>query len=274
MQKIPLTQIDTTAFPRDRGEMEPEDLQSLITSISKDGLRTPIEVCQTEDGYALLSGFRRHAAFTELAKLNDTWSEIPATLRAPGSHADALRLIAEENAIREGISPWDQSRYAADCVDQGYFETLDAAIAAIYGALSRQKRSRLRAVAEVVEHMGGILTEPHTWSGRQLTRLAAGIRGDFTGLMLAALSDQSDQSPAAQWKTLSSILSEAERSAAGELKQDPRPGRPHRRLRLTSRLTVRREWREDGWTLVFTGPNATGPLMDTLMDELERLTSP
>ena len=271
MDHIPLDQIDATAFPRDRGPADEAALAELFASISRDGLRTPIEVTpiEGERPFALLSGHRRLTVVRQLAELNAKWQTIPAFIRAPQDVATALRLIAEENAVREDISPWDQSRYAVDCVEQGHFETLDAAIAALYPSLSRQKRSRLRAVAEVVEHMAGVLSEPHRLSQQKLTRLAAAIRGDFADLMLTALMEQSDKSPAAQWKTLNAILMEAEAEAAGTLPTDSRPGHPIRYKRLRPSLRVRREWREDGWTLVFTGRDASGALMERVMEEVE-----
>ena len=43
----------------------------------------------------------------------------------------------------------------------------------------------------------------------------------------------------------------------------PRPG-----------LKIRRELAPEGWLLRFTGPEATGELMEDIMDEVERLFRP
>ena len=39
-------------------------------------------------------------------------------------------------------------------------------------------------------------------------------------------------------------------------------------------LTVRRELAAEGWVLRFTGPEATGMLMETVLDEVERMVKP
>jgi ParB family chromosome partitioning protein len=39
-------------------------------------------------------------------------------------------------------------------------------------------------------------------------------------------------------------------------------------------IIVRRERVREGWNLRFTGPEASGMLMDTVLDEIERLFSP
>lgn len=276
MENIALTDIDPHAFPRDRSHMDEASLDELTQSIARDGLRTPVEVTPIEGPrpYALLSGHRRHTAFTRLAELRDTWSTIPAFIRHPADIPHALRLIAEENAIRADISPWDQSRYAVEARNQGHFDTLDAAIGGLYASLSKQKRTRLRAVAEVVDHFEGQLTDPETLTQRKLTRIASAIRGDFTELMQTALSEQSDKSVAAQWHTLERILAEAEAEAAGRLPTDNRPGRPRRHSRLRGSLRVRRVYQPDGWTLVFTGRDAHTDLMERIMDDLERQFTP
>ena len=271
MQQIKLTDIDINAFPRDRSHSDDDAQTELTQSIGRDGLRNPIEVTPIdgETPYALLSGFRRVTAVRYLAALNDKWQTIPAFIRQPADIPDALRLIAEENAIRADISAWDQARYAVEAYRCETFDTVDAAIAGLYANLSRQKRSRLRAIADVVFHFEGILSDPHTYSQQKLTRIAAAIRGDFTDLMHTALSEQYDKSAPAQWATLTAVLAEAEAENAGTIPIDTRKGRPRRHRRFRDKLSMRREYRKDGWTLVFKGDEATGALMERIMDEIE-----
>ena len=52
------------------------------------------------------------------------------------------------------------------------------------------------------------------------------------------------------------------------------PGRPRRVIKPRAGLTVRREMSRDGWILRFTGREATGMMIDTVLDEIERMYSP
>ena len=81
--------------------------------------------------------------------------------------------------------------------------------------------------------------------------------------------------PASQWQTLLPILVEAETSEPAEpAPVNGRGGRPRRMLKPRAGLTIRREMSRDGWILRFTGREATGMLIDTVLDEIERMFSP
>ena len=47
--------------------------------------------------------------------------------------------------------------------------------------------------------------------------------------------------------------------------------RPDRRPLPHPGLTIRREWLPNGWRLVFTGPEAKGMMMESVMAEIERM---
>ena len=113
--RIPTAQIDAHHLPRDRSQIDRDGLDELRASILKDGLRTPIEVVETPEGYGLLSGYRRLFVTRELHEhtQDPRFAEIEATLRAPASRTDALRQMIEENEIRRDISMWDRARIAA-----------------------------------------------------------------------------------------------------------------------------------------------------------------
>jgi ParB family transcriptional regulator, chromosome partitioning protein len=271
MPLIPTADIDDHALPRDRTNLDPTALQELRLSIATHGLRTPIEVFLTQDGYALISGFRRLTAYRALHTLtqNPAYATINATILTPATIPEALTLMVEENDIRADLSPWEKGRIAVEARNQGHFETIDAAIAALYPAACKMRRSRLRALALLVEELDGTLTTPETLSQRQALRLASALRGGFTALIRTALEAAHTRTPEADWALLQPILDEAEQSL-----KDPtpyRPGYPRRYVRLRPGLTVRRELAVEGWVLRFTGPEATGMLMETVMDEVERM---
>jgi ParB family chromosome partitioning protein len=81
--------------------------------------------------------------------------------------------------------------------------------------------------------------------------------------------------PTAQWAALDNILTEAETAQRDPAPCiAPHPGRPRRILRPRSVLTLRRERTRDGWSLHFTGPQAKGKMIDSVMDAIERMYGP
>ena len=271
MPQIPTHLIDAEALPRDRTHLDASALQELRLSIATHGLRTPVEVYATDTGYALISGFRRLSAYRALHTLtqNPVYATIPATILTPKTTTEALTLMVEENDIRADLSPWEKGRIAVASRNEGHFPTIDAAIAALYPNADKMRRSRLRALAMLVEELDGTLTNPETLSQRQALRLAAALRAGFEAVIRTALEESHTRTPESDWTLLQPILDEAEQSL-----KDPtpyRPGRPRRVVRLRAGLTVRRELAAEGWVLRFTGPEATGMLMETVLDEVERM---
>lgn len=276
---LPLDAIALDTLPRDRTALDPTAIEELRLSILRDGLRQPIEVMELVDpppggpSHGLLSGLRRLTVFRGLRDDfpgHDRWATIPALVRLPDTLADALRQMVEENDIRAAITPRDQARIALDCVP-AVFATADAAVAELYRSADRQRRARIRAVCTVIEELGPLLIDPAALSQRQLLRLAAACRGGFTDLIETALAQSASRSAAGQWRILDTILLEAEAEARAPEPPDPRPGRPRRFVRPRAGLWIRREKTREGWSLHFTGKEANGPLMEDIMDEVERL---
>jgi ParB family chromosome partitioning protein len=281
---IPLDAIAEDALARDRASLDAQALEELKTSITASGLRMPIEVYRRPepDGarlFGLISGFRRLRAFRELhdmARDKTRFAAIPAFLRTPATLAEALTAMVEENAIRAEVSPWEQALIAVIARDNGVFDTLEAAIDALYAALSRDKRYRMRSIAHLAEELDGHLAAPETLSLRRLLRLAAATSRGYAGLMRHALTEAKLREPNAQWRVLAPILAECEDATI----PDPRPERGHRdrprRTYVTPRhaLRIRREMTRGGWCLHFTGRDASGELIDRVFDEIEMLFSP
>ena len=267
---IPLDQIDAFALPRDRLDLDATALAELTQSIAQIGLRQPIEVFErSTGGYGLLSGLRRLTAHADLGR--DT---IAAFIRRPEDVPNALAQMIAENEIRAEITPWEKGRLVTEALNQGLFDTLDAALPALYPALDRHRRARIRAIAEVVDFFGDRgLTEPTRLSQTQLNRIAAALRAGLGPVIETALQHHSDRSPAAQWGLILPILEEHEhdtRHGAPTYKK----GRPRHVVRTHKALVIRRERFKDGWLLRFTGRDANGPLMEDIMDYVENLLSP
>jgi ParB family chromosome partitioning protein len=160
--------------------------------------------------------------------------------------------------------------------EQGVFETVDAAVEALYMCLQRDKGRRVRAVTQVIEELDGLLTAPESLKQQPLLRLAAAIARGYGPLMRHALGESGQRQPEAQWRTLLPILAECENPDI----PDPRPAAgPRARPRRTwdsprHALRIRRELTRDGWCLHFTGRDARGALIDDIFDEIERMFSP
>jgi ParB family chromosome partitioning protein len=151
------------------------------------------------------------------------------------------------------------------------FDSVDAAIATLYKNFSRQKQHRVRSVARVADELDGILTAPEALSLRQLLRIAAALTRNYGGLMRHALEEASDKAPEEQWRLLLPILVESETTEPVEPTPTfgPEP-RPRRTLEVRYNLRVRREMTRDGWSLHFTGREATGSLIEMIFDDIER----
>jgi ParB family chromosome partitioning protein len=276
LTQIPLDDIDETALPRDRTQLDPAALEELKTSIAVNGLRQPIEVFELEGGgHGLISGLRRLTAFRALHALSDgaKYAAIPATICRPADIPDALARMVEENDIRSELSPWEKGHIAVAARDAGYFETLEGAVARLYPHATGAKRSRLHSLALLAEKLDGILTAPEGLSQRQCLRLATALRAGFEGVIFAALQETRATDPAAQWELLKPVLDEAELSLKDPA-PDPRPGRPRRVTSPRHGLTIRREMTKDGWILRFTGREATGMMIESVLDEIDRMYGP
>lgn len=272
---LSLDRIEADALIRDRTGIAPASMLELRLSIVRNGLRQPIEVFEIEGRagrYGLISGFRRLAAFRAL---NDTsrqqrYASIPAFIRQPGSLAGAYAAMVEENEVRAGLSPYERGQIAVRSVALGIFPTIEAAIDNLHASASASKRSRLRAMARVAEALGPVLSTPETLSASQILRLANALRGGFGDILHAVLDQRESDGPQADWQAMLPYVEEAEallKTPAAEA--PPRPGRPRRILRLRQGLTIRREASRHGYTLRFTGKDASSELIDTIMDEIE-----
>jgi ParB family chromosome partitioning protein len=224
--------------------------------------------------YGLLSGLRRLHAYQALHELTgqDRYTTIPAFLRAPGTMAEALAGMVEENEIRAEVSPWERGRIAWLAHRQEIFGTIEEAVAKLYPAANKAKRARLRTLAHLVEELDGFLTNPEGLNQHRLLRIEAAFRAGFGNVIHTALAESSLRDPDTQWQLLLPILTEAENPPPDA--PEPRPGRPRRVYRPRKTLTIRREQTRDGYTLHFTGDLATSGMIDDIFDEIERQFEP
>jgi len=268
-QNIPLDAIDTGLLPRDRTLICADAQTELQSSIAQNGLRMPIEVYKTDTGFALISGYRRLLAFQSLHALtgNDQYTKISAVLRNPADKQAALAAMIEENEIRQNPSPWERARIAIVTTNTDVFATLDAALATLYPQISRQKRAKLRAMAEVVEGLDGQLIDPELLSENQLIRLSQILRLGWTDIVITTLGECRDKTCTDQWHRLLPVIQEAENRSTN-------PNCPRRLSRPKNGVSIRREKTRNGYILHITGRRANGMLVTTVLEEIERWMGP
>jgi ParB family chromosome partitioning protein len=283
---VPLAHILSDALPRDRTGLDPEPLAELRRSILDHGLRLPVELFPLPnqprpDGrlYGLISGYRRLFVFAELAETDPAFAAIPALIREGLDAAAAYRAMVEENAVRAPLSPWETGRAVAVAVAQGFHPCVETAADALHPGATRQKRARLRAVARLFQELDGLLATPERISENRLMDLSEAWRAGYADAIVAALEATAGgrlrpASADRQWAALAPLLDERAEERANPGARSPCPGRPRRVLEPRPGLVIRRERTADGWLLRFTGPEATSPLLDTVLDTVERLYAP
>lgn len=160
--EVSIDDIDADYICRDRVEQNAEEMAELKYSIAKQGQRTPIEVVKTDDGYGLISGWRRLTALRELFDEHsaDLFSTITAFVRKADEAEDVYLNMVEENEIRANLSHYERGRIASVAVGQGVYPDIDAAVNHLFGAASKSKRSKVRSFASIHEALGDLLTFP------------------------------------------------------------------------------------------------------------------
>ncbi|MFE3838675.1 ParB N-terminal domain-containing protein [Pseudogemmobacter sonorensis] len=146
IQAIPLAAVDETWLHRDRMEADPGDMEDLIASIRARGQQAPVELVAQDGGrYGLISGWRRLRALRQLhGETGEArFATVLAILRRPETSGEAYRAMVEENEIRSGLSYYERARIAALAAEAGAFTDARAAIAALFAAASKAKRSKI-----------------------------------------------------------------------------------------------------------------------------------
>jgi ParB family transcriptional regulator, chromosome partitioning protein len=181
IQALPLTSIDEGWLVRDRLTLDTEEMADLVASLRERGQQVPIEVVAQEGGrYGLISGWRRVRALKVLAEergLSDS-ATVLAILRRPAGAADAYRAMVEENEIRAGLSYYERARVAARAAETGAFADARTAIAALFAAGSRAKRSKIGSFMTLVEKLDDRLRFAWAIPERLGLRLARSLEDD------------------------------------------------------------------------------------------------
>ncbi|WP_171132840.1 MULTISPECIES: ParB N-terminal domain-containing protein [unclassified Ruegeria] len=227
-EKLALDQIDADFIRRDRMVEDEEAMAELLESLRVHGLRTPIEVTRTEDGYGLISGFRRLNAFRRLAETDPAFAAIPAFVRDAGTGQGAYVSMVEENELRSNLSPYERGRIAVLAAGQGIFPSTEAAVDVLFGAASKAKRSKVRGFAMVHEALGDLLRFPVALSEKAGLKLAAALREGAQAKLRDALASADAVDAKAEWMALENALKAVPQTGTSK----PRGGRPQQISRL------------------------------------------
>lgn len=151
IQTLPLIAIDEAYLVRDRMVTDEAELEVLIQSLRTRGQQVPIEVAALPDGrYGLISGWRRLTALRRLASEDARYAGILAILRRPETASEAYLAMVEENEIRVGLSYYERARIVARAAEQGVFADEALALARLFAAASRAKRSKIGSFLRIV----------------------------------------------------------------------------------------------------------------------------
>ena len=167
LELVPLEQIDSEKLTRDRSLKIDLELDDLLVSIRELGLSNPIRAEQKDDGrYDLIQGYRRLEAYRRLwdETKDERFAKIPvATVPAGDDLEVSYRKMVDENLVRKDVSFAEMAelarKYAQDPATA--MTSVDKAVTTLFKAAAYQKRSYIRAFAELLNVIGDHIRFPH-----------------------------------------------------------------------------------------------------------------
>lgn len=217
---IPLDAIDATKLTRDRAEGDDAEIEELKDSIRSIGLSNPIRIEPAGDGrYELIQGWRRLQAFKALlAETGDeAYGRIPAGIVAAGDALEtSYRRMVDENLVRKDVSFAEMASLAqaytadpaTDCDD------VDRAVAVLFKSAGYQKRTYIRAFANLLDMLDSGLKHPTALPRNLGLDLRRRLEGD--ALALSSLRKALDAAPTRSADEELAILRAAAAGQGGE----------------------------------------------------------
>jgi len=285
--EIPLSAIDSDSMIRDRSILDTEALDELKASVLKNGMRLPIEVYplsgEASDGqghrFGLLSGYRRLRVLRDLhAQMGgDLFSSARAILRKPATDRDRFSAMVEENEIRQQLSHYERGRIAAISAQHGVFENTEAAVATMFPAASKAKRSKIRSFAMIFEELGDSLSFPENLKEKDGLRIASALRDGRDEALREALAESNARTADDELVILNDMLDGFEASPGGKARGGrPRakvkaPGWDGNTLRLSSGITLRKGSDAKGYSIHLNGPGLTSEVLEDVVNRISYL---
>ncbi|MFK7942059.1 MAG: ParB/RepB/Spo0J family partition protein [Paracoccaceae bacterium] len=163
---IPLDAVDVSKLMRDRAPTTDDaELEDLVESIREIGLSNPIRVEPVGERFELIQGWRRLQAYKTLHKETgaEAWARIPAGMVPAGDDlATSYRRMVDENLVRKDISFAEMATLARDYAADPDVPcwSMTEAVGELYASAGYQKRSYIRAFAELLDMLDGVLLHP------------------------------------------------------------------------------------------------------------------
>lgn len=286
IQEIALDQIMDDAMVRDRMVLDDAELSELKLSIAANGLRLPIEVFEragdaiSDRPFGLLSGYRRLRAYRDLLALTgeDKYQKIKALVRDPQDLGGAFSAMVEENEIRAALSHFERGRIAVIAVQQGVFASIEEAVADMFSAASKAKRSKIRSFSLIFEELGDMLQFPEYLKERDGLRLATALRNGADSRLREALAMGQGTSPDLEWAVLEGVITQVEadslpgsRGGRPKVKAPSSGWRGSDVLHLSSGVTLQRQEDSQGHLIRIKGQGIDATLIEKAMDQLRYL---
>ncbi len=218
IESLALESIDPRYLVRDRMMQDDDDMETLMASLRARGQQTPIEVSALTPGgdgfaYGLISGWRRLYALQRLYEetSEDRFATIKALVVTPETVQDAYLAMVEENEIRADLSLYERARIALRATREGVFPTPRHAVLALFGSVSRPKRSKIGSFVGLVEGLEQVLRYPTAIPEKLGLKLSAALAADegLARRISKRLADESPRTSAAELRILTQAISVA-----------------------------------------------------------------
>lgn len=275
IREIPLAEINADALVRDRVVLDAAEMDELQKSISKNGLRLPIEVFPQGEGrpYGLLSGYRRLMAMQALFDQTElpSFATIKAIVRDPAAMGGAFAAMVEENEVRAQLSHFERGRIAVIAAQQGAFENTEAAVEGLFPVASKAKRSKIRSFALIFEELGDLLAFPDLLREKDGLRLAGALRDGHDQVVRDHLERQRPETPDAELQVLTTALDAV--GPRGEEASRRSGGRPKKPVTRRALGDMKLEAQRSGEDVMIRirGAKLNDELVDSLLAEIEAL---
>ncbi|GGG84173.1 chromosome partitioning protein ParB [Salipiger pallidus] len=276
MLELPTAEIDADALVRDRVVMDPAEMEELRASIAANGLRLPVEVFPRDGegpAWGLLSGYRRLRAIRDLHAQtgDDRFATVKAVVRDPSAMGGTFAAMIEENEIRAALSPFERGRIAVIAAQQGAFAGTDAAVAALFPAASKAKRSKIRSFALIFEELGDMLTFPDQLKEKDGLRLATALRGGAEAKLRDALAERVPDSAADEAELINAAIAELDPASApskGGRPKKPAPKRKAKAVRTRAGITLQAVEDGQGWAIRLAGADMDEARIEALLERV------
>ena len=219
IEKIPINAINSDYLVRDRVTTNIDEMMALKDSLRASGQQTAIEVVlYGSETFGLISGWRRLTALREL-HLEGGTDTILAIVRNPDNASASYLAMVEENEIRSGLSFYERGRIVAKATDAGVYTSDKTALAALFHASPRAKRSKIGSFVRIMRALDDVLLFPTMLSERNGLALAQALIGDvgFTVKLRKELKVANPQSKEAEQTVITATIKGAKMSSENPL---------------------------------------------------------